>query len=453
MLGDERFATMASRGEHKAEVDAAVRAWTATMDKMTAMARRRRGRGAGLRVRSTTEVLNDADLRERGIFVAVDYPVRGKVTIPGLPGEDVQVPGSGHGAAAARAAHRRGAAGLAHKKKKKKKKNGRAVIRREVAIAGIGQTEYAKALPGTAWEVAIRRSWPRSTTPGSTPRTSTACAGSRSRSRTVSEPQLVRALGIGELHVLRPISARRRGHRRGHRARRGRGQGAGSRAWSWSTARSASPRAAGLVGRQQVPRRHQQGGAWPTRTPACWSLRRTTARSPGPTGSCRPASCSPCGPKKRHRAPPQRRGSHPGPRRHRHDPAALRQQQPQRDDAGPGKTTAEDYRNARMISEPLRLFDLCLENDGACAYVVTSAETCPARSARTRCTCCWPPRRSALTASRWASTSPASSSSSLFPPATAARLFADACLGTRRTSTWPSSTYATSYMPLRSLES
>ena len=37
MLGDERFATMASRGEHKAEVDAAVRAWTATLDKMAAM--------------------------------------------------------------------------------------------------------------------------------------------------------------------------------------------------------------------------------------------------------------------------------------------------------------------------------------------------------------------------------------------------------------------------------
>jgi len=29
------------------------------------------------------------------------------------------------------------------------------VIRREVAIVGIGQTGYAKALPGTAWELAI----------------------------------------------------------------------------------------------------------------------------------------------------------------------------------------------------------------------------------------------------------------------------------------------------------
>lgn len=35
----------------------------------------------------------------------------------------------------------------------------------------------------------------------------------------------------------------------------------------------------------------------------------------------------------------------------------------------------ETYRAARMISTPLRLFDLCLENDGACAVLLTSAQT------------------------------------------------------------------------------
>ena len=36
--------------------------------------------------------------------------------------------------------------------------------------------------------------------------------------------------------------------------------------------------------------------------------------------------------------------------------------------------TIDDYMNARMIAEPLCLFDYCLETDGACAWVVVSAE-------------------------------------------------------------------------------
>jgi len=42
--------------------------------------------------------------------------------------------------------------------------------------------------------------------------------------------------------------------------------------------------------------------------------------------------------------------------------------------------TWEDYENARWISKPIRLFDMCLENDGACAMVLVDSER--ARSLR-----------------------------------------------------------------------
>ena len=85
LLADPRLATVAGRGEHAAVVDQAVRAWTATTDKMTAMrVLGAAGVPAGA-VRTTTEVMRDEDLRRRGIFVTVEHPVHGEITVPGWP--------------------------------------------------------------------------------------------------------------------------------------------------------------------------------------------------------------------------------------------------------------------------------------------------------------------------------------------------------------------------------
>jgi formyl-CoA transferase len=55
------------------------------MGKMSAMAALGAAGVPAGALRSTTEVLDDADLRGRGIFVTVDDPGRGQVTIPGYP--------------------------------------------------------------------------------------------------------------------------------------------------------------------------------------------------------------------------------------------------------------------------------------------------------------------------------------------------------------------------------
>jgi acetyl-CoA acetyltransferase len=112
--------------------------------------------------------------------------------------------------------------------------------------------------------------------------------------------------------------------------------------------------------------------------------------------------------------------------------------------------TWDDYRAARMISEPLRLFDLCLENDGACAFVVTGADV--ARALRDdpvyvlSATQTLSPYREPM------GIYVTGELLELFPPQCAERLFTGA--GVRRSDIDVAELYdATSYMPLRSLES
>jgi acetyl-CoA acetyltransferase len=56
-----------------------------------------------------------------------------------------------------------------------------------------------------------------------------------------------------------------------------------------------------------------------------------------------------------------------------HNPRAVMRDRPM---------TLEDHQRSRMVADPFRLFDCCLESDGACAVVVTTAER--ARDARPR---------------------------------------------------------------------
>jgi len=110
----------------------------------------------------------------------------------------------------------------------------------------------------------------------------------------------------------------------------------------------------------------------------------------------------------------------------------------------------DDYLAGRMISEPLRLFDLCLENDGACAFVLTSAE-------RARGLCDDPVYVLSATQTLAPYREPMGiyvpgDLLELFPPSAAERLFEQA--GVTQADIDVAEFYdATSYMPLRSLES
>lgn len=85
LVDDPRFATMESRGEHKAEIDQIVMAWTAERDKLDAtMVLGGAGVPAGA-VRTTTEIQADPDLLAREVFVPVEHPTWGRVTVPAWP--------------------------------------------------------------------------------------------------------------------------------------------------------------------------------------------------------------------------------------------------------------------------------------------------------------------------------------------------------------------------------
>src|SRR5262245_34439417 len=85
LLADPRFATPQSRVKHVKEIDAIIARWMAEHDKRQAMLiLGRAGVPAGA-VFDTMELSTDESLRARRIFVTVDHPLRGEMTMPGWP--------------------------------------------------------------------------------------------------------------------------------------------------------------------------------------------------------------------------------------------------------------------------------------------------------------------------------------------------------------------------------
>jgi acetyl-CoA acetyltransferase len=313
------------------------------------------------------------------------------------------------------------------------------VIRREVAIVGIGQTQYAKALPPAAWDLAIEAVTAALADAGIDPADVDGMCRFAAPFEPVSEPMLVRALGIRELTFFAqsPLGGEALGAVVAHAAAaivaglarvvvvyRALSQSKGGRFGRADRGRSEP------AGDIVVPEEDNRSFAWPygLMSPgqlfALWAARYAAVHGLSAEDLTQALGSI---------ALTQRRYAH-------NNPAAMMRDR---------KLDWDTYRRARMISEPLRLFDLCLENDGACAYVLTSADA--ARSLR---------EDPVYVLSATQTLSPyrepmgiyTDDLLTLFPPAAAERLFAQA--GVTRADVDVAEFYdATSFMPLRSLES
>jgi acetyl-CoA acetyltransferase len=314
------------------------------------------------------------------------------------------------------------------------------VTARAAAIAGIGQTAYAKALPPAAWELAVEAVLAACADAGVDVADVDGMCRFTAPFETVSEAMLVRALGIRELSFFAqaPHGGEALGAVVAHAAAavsaglanvvvvyRALSQSRGGR--FGRADRGAGESAADIV----VPEQDNLSFAWPygLMSPgqlfALWARRYATVHGLTDEDLTRTLGTI---------AITQRQYANS-------NPAAMMRDR---------KLDWETYQNARMISEPLRLFDLCLENDGACAFVVTSAER--ARALRDdpvyvlSATQTLSPYREPM------GIYTGGEMLELFPPAAADRLFSQA--GVSRKDIDVAELYdATSYMTLRSLES
>ena len=250
------------------------------------------------------------------------------------------------------------------------------VIRRDAAIVGIGQTAYGRRCPARPGTWRLEAILAALADAGLEPGDVDGMCRFAPPFEPVSEPQLVRALGIPELRFFAesPLGGEALGAVLAHAAAAVKAGLARTvvvyRALSQSQAAAGSgaptagdqavphpraPRDAGPSAHVVVPEEDNRSFAWPygLMSPgqlfALWARRYAIVHGLTDEDLTRALGSI---------AITQRRYAN-------NNPAAIMRDR---------KMDWDDYRGARMISEPLRLFDLCLENDGACAYVVTSAE-------------------------------------------------------------------------------
>src|SRR5271169_2661581 len=85
MATEERFKDRRSRLHHVEELTTAINAWTTKHTKHEVMRILGEADVPCGKVLDSVEVLNDPHLRERGMIVTVQHPVRGEFTMPGCP--------------------------------------------------------------------------------------------------------------------------------------------------------------------------------------------------------------------------------------------------------------------------------------------------------------------------------------------------------------------------------
>ena len=85
LADDPRFVTNAARVTHMEETDAMVEVWAVALSRDELFATTGAHRVPSAAVRDLYKVLNNAQMRVRGMLEEIDHPQQGRITVPGGP--------------------------------------------------------------------------------------------------------------------------------------------------------------------------------------------------------------------------------------------------------------------------------------------------------------------------------------------------------------------------------